>query len=117
LLELLITLAVIATFFVIAMSLIVGYSRLSVATRSAVALDTMKRLLTEYIEHKNDPVSEEDLSKALSDADFDNVVITNFSRTTSHEDIGLSGLYLYTIEFGYDDLSRSDSIYVSKYEP
>ncbi len=116
-LELLITLAVIAIFLVFAMSLLVSYNRLSAATRSAAALDTIKRLLSEYIEHKSDPVTQDDLAKALSDADLDDVTIIDLSRVEENSSLGISGLYLYTIEFGFADLSRRDSIYVNKYEP
>ncbi len=62
-------------------------------------------------------MSEEDLSKALLEADFDDVIVIDFSRVEDHTSTGVTGLYLYTIEFGYEDLSRRDSIYVSKYEP
>ena len=104
----------VALFLIVSMSLLVAYNRLSNATQTAVAKENIRRLLAEFVEHKNDPVTQNDLDKALEDAEYSEYEIKLFSRTESQE---LSDLVVYRIEFGIVNSSGGDELYVSKYEP
>lgn len=98
----------------VSMSSLVAYNRLSNATQTAVAKENIRRLLAEFVEHKNDPVTKNDLDKALEDAEYSEYEIKLFSRTESEE---LTDLVVYRIEFGIVNSSGGDYLYVSKYEP
>ena len=104
----------VAIFLIISMSSLVAYNRLSNATQRAVSENNIRLLLAEYVEHKNDPVTKNDLDKALKDAEYSEHEIKLFSRTESET---LSDLVVYRIEFGIVNSSGGDVIYVSKYEP
>jgi len=107
-------LAVVAIFLIVSMSLLVAYNRLSNDTQTAVAEENIRRLLAEFVEHKNDPVTKNDLDKALEDAEYSDYEIKLFSRTESEE---LTDLVIYRIEFSRVNSLGGDDLYVSKYEP